>query len=136
MEDAAKCDVENGKGKSVEKENNDGSSLEEMIFLLCRVLFLLTVKPGRLVVEFVDETDGVGALVQVSKPVNGSGSLQMMIYEVASQILQSIRLAPPNYKAIAEVLKVVYNIIVQYNPSTGRQTKPDRDEEWNEAFDG
>ncbi len=67
LKECAYGDADGFKGKAAEKDNNDGSSGEEMVFLLCRVIFLLTVKPGSLIVEFVDEGGGVGALAQVSE---------------------------------------------------------------------
>jgi hypothetical protein len=54
-----------GTGKGVQKENI-GSSWEEKVFLLCRVMFLLTVKPCDFVRELTDEEDGVATLVGVS----------------------------------------------------------------------
>ncbi len=62
-------------------------------------------------------------------------SLQLMVYFATRQILQSIRPTPPNYKAVSEVLKVVYNIVAHYNPSKGGQSKVEEDEDWNQVFD-
>ncbi len=53
-----------GKGKEREP-HPDTVAHGERVFLLSRVLFLLTVQPGRFVLSVVDDEDSVATIVQV-----------------------------------------------------------------------
>jgi hypothetical protein len=120
-------------GKLIAEELRSGGddgdwseSRVERVFLLGRIGFLVTMERRESVGVMVDEGDLVESLVYVScSTIMCAKSMT----EDWRQYLSTLPLIPANYSALAELLKLVNNVLRYYpSSSTSKPTSPTSDQ--------